>query len=532
MCQSSTTRRLTGAAAATLVWLLAAGPIPAQPLAQGVTVTPDWRRIGNAAVDVSLTSVATGPVDRVWYSESGDRLLARTQSGNVFVTRDWETWAAAAGESEPLPAQAPDAPAAVTPEEGASVRVARGSPTILYALGRAVHRSDDGGLNWTNLTEYRRQSILGDGLGDLAVSPRDDDEIVVAGRYGIWRSVDGGLSWSGLNDLLPNLPVQRLLGLPGRGRGTRVLLDGIGEAEWAPGEKHAWRPVSENELGRELQLRRSLSATLGARILAVAASGDYLYAGSAGAGRLWASSDRGLSWRSFTLPGAGPVERIFALPGNPRVALAALGTGSEPADRAAHVLRTTNGGIFWDDLTANLPDVAAHGITADAATGGVYVATDGGVFFTVADLLGAAPATDWTSLSAGLPSAAAEDVRLDGEANQLYVAVEGEGVFAAQAPHRSLAPAVVNAADLHARAASPGVLLSVLGGKVRAARAGQLDVPVLAAGDVESQIQVPFEVKGSASRPLTETGRPGASRSGSRCWRLRRRSLWIMTARR
>src|SRR6266478_5996584 len=40
----------------------------------------DWRHIGNSAVELSLPSVATGPVDRVWYSEDGSAF--GTESGN------------------------------------------------------------------------------------------------------------------------------------------------------------------------------------------------------------------------------------------------------------------------------------------------------------------------------------------------------------------------------------------------------------------------------------------------------------------
>ncbi len=47
---------------------------------------PEWRHIGNAAIDESLASVATGPVNRVWYSENGARLYARTASGSIFFT--------------------------------------------------------------------------------------------------------------------------------------------------------------------------------------------------------------------------------------------------------------------------------------------------------------------------------------------------------------------------------------------------------------------------------------------------------------
>ncbi len=60
-----------------------------------------------------------------------------------------------------------------------------------------------------------------------------------------------------------------------------------------------------------------------------------------------------------------------------------------------------NGGGFWDDITANLPETAAaHGVTADRASGAIYVATDAGVFFTATDLGSAGRPGSWTLLSA------------------------------------------------------------------------------------------------------------------------------------
>jgi uncharacterized protein (TIGR03437 family) len=175
------------------------------------------------------------------------------------------------------------------------------------------------------------------------------------------------------------------------------------------------------------------------------------------------------------------------------VALAALG-----GEKGPHVLRTTNSGNFWDPLDGNLPEAPAHGVTADRAAGAVYVATDKGVFLTRVDLENASrpDSVAWVSLSDRLPAAAATDVRLDPAGVQLYAALDGHGVYAAAAPHRSRNLRIVNAADFSTRAAAPGSLVSVIGGRVNAARGGNLDYPVLAASDEESQIQVPFEAVG------------------------------------
>jgi uncharacterized protein (TIGR03437 family) len=111
----------------------------------------------------------------------------------------------------------------------------------------------------------------------------------------------------------------------------------------------------------------------------------------------------------------------------------------------------------------------------------------------------------WTNLTAGLPAVPANDVLLDPAGVQLYTALEGYGVYTLAAPHRSRSLRIVNAADFTTRAAAPGSLLSVIGGRVSAARAGGLSYPVLAASDNESQIQVPFQAAGPNVNLTLET---------------------------
>jgi uncharacterized protein (TIGR03437 family) len=510
MCHSSTTGNTSQAARLLLVLLAGVVSAFAQGNVSARIAAPDWRPIGGTAFDASLASLATGQIERVWF-DGGDRLYARTASGRTFLTEDRERWQAVSASPDPEENREYASLAAGLPEAGAKVSASSSSAATIYALGNAVYRSEDGGRSWFNLTDFRSESIIGDGLKDLAVSPNNDDEIVAAGRFGVWRSADGGYSWSGLNDSLPNLPVRHLAAAPEQGRGMRLLLEGLGEYEWSPGEKTAWRATGANSLSAETETLMARSAAVGEPLTAVASEGNYLYAG-ADSGRLWASSDGGGTWRSFQVDGAGTVAAIHVVSGSPAVALAVFGPGSSEDSVSIRVLKTTNAGLFWDDLTADLPDAAAHGITADPASGSVYVATDAGLFFTTADLRGASTAANWTHVTGNLTDEPVQDVRLDAAANQLYVAVRGEGVYAAMAPHRLLLPSIVSAADMQARAAAPGGLLSVLGRSVQTASADSLDVPILAASDGESQIQVPFEVAGSAlSLALTTTVVAGES---------------------
>lgn len=437
-------------------------------------------------MELRLAGPATGPVERVWFAPGGGVLYARTASGAVFATADYETWSPAAGAAEP-PAADP-ATAARLPEASARVLASPNSPNQIFGLGRHLYRSEDGGHTWNDLTGFGSQSVIGDGVTSVAVSPADADQLVAANNFGVWRSLDGGLSWSALNQDLPNLPVRRILSTVTGTTGTIVEAESLGALELPPSGS-LWEPVADRT--SDARLRALYTSRLQTEITAVGQSGSTVYAGSAD-GRLWVSLDGG---RTFSAPpwasGGGRVERIFADPVEPRVALAAL-SGAGP-----HVLRTTNSGGFWDTLDFNLPNRPAHSVTADRATGAVYVATDAGVFYGVADLENpSANAVNWINLSARLPAARAYDVRLDAAGVQLYAALDGYGVYATAAPHRARAPRIVNAADFSTRPAAPGSLLSVVGAEVSRATGGNLNFPVLAAAEGESQVQVPFEAAG------------------------------------
>lgn len=450
---------------------------------------PDWRKIGTAGVDLMLSSPATGPVDRVWYAADGSLLYARTPAGKVFQTGDFENWKPAGNAPAPPPVWR--AGAVRLPEAGAQVIAVSDNATRIWALGRQLSRSDDGGRSWTNLTAYGAQSVIGPGQRSIAVSPADPDQIAIANDFGVWRSMDGGMSWSGLNQSLPNLAVRRIVATPTGAAGARVLVDRFGVLELPHGGT-VWRPAP-NVLADEDASKRAYSATLGAAVTAVGRSGDVVFAGS-GDGRIWMSQDGGATFQPTNTPrsSTGRVERLFVnAQGSRVVALAALSGGG------ARVLRTTNAGEFWDVLDSNLPAGSAYSVTADRAAGAVYLATDKGVFYGHADLEGASTnPVNWQNLSEQLPPVRATDVALDPSAVQLYIALDGYGVYAAPAPHRRGSPQIVNAADFSTRPAAPGSLLSVVGVGVSAATGGGLNYPVLANPLGESQIQVPFEAVG------------------------------------
>jgi uncharacterized protein (TIGR03437 family) len=480
----------------------------------GATNTITWRRIGNALIDRSLAGLATGPVDRVWYSADGSQLTIRTSSGNTFTTSDFETWQPASLAPPPYPPPLPIS--GRLPEADAQTRAATAGSSRTYAFAKFVYSSENGGASWDNLTAYRNTSLIGGGLRDLAVSPANDQEATVASSSGVFRTVDGGKSWSGLNQGLPNLPVAQLLSLPSGDQGTRLALPDASVIEWQPGQKQAWLASGNSDYVSQLALRQALSARERLNITALEQSGEMVYVGTFD-GQVRVSTDSGKTFLSFyTVPEGGAVERFWTDPKDPRIAVAVLAArpqNAPPSSPAVHVLRTVNGGAVWDDMTGNLPDAAVHGVTADRSSDAVYVASSRGVFYAAVNLETLGGAVSWTALS-GLPEAPAadvKDVKLDDGGNQLFAAIQGYGVYSTLAPHRFNDPRVVSTADFVARAAAPGSLISVAGApRVTSGQAlgqtGVMPVAVLASTDTETQIQIPFEARGSSLSLAVSSG--------------------------
>jgi uncharacterized protein (TIGR03437 family) len=417
---------------------------------------------------MGLAGAASGPVQSVWYSAGGQRLLAQTQSGRVFETSDFQHWTLNSTDAVP---PSPPKPAAVArPESGVQVGA---SGMRHYSVTQDNVYGADGDGSWVNLTGFNGQSIIGGGFSSLAVSPANPLDITAANGYGVWRSLDGGLSWQSLNDALPNLDARSLVG-----QRTLVLSDATLAAVTAG------RWTLADGLAPDSVLRESVAAKYGIAATAVVQSGSMIYAGTAD-GRMFVIPDEGAAPRLSQIAESASIDRIWVDATNSLAALAVAGS---------RLYRTTNGGIFWDPVTGTLQAGAIHGVTADSSAGVVYAATDAGVFSGRLSLNAAdgVPAK-WTAVQGNLPIAAAWDARLNQDGT-LTVLLNGYGVFETPAPHRAPAPKIVNGADLSDRAAAPGSLISVLGANVKQASTGRNLYPVLLATDQSSQLQVPFEV--------------------------------------
>lgn len=416
----------------------------------------NWRPIGNTSIHHQTGDPATGPLIRVWFTSNSIAVV--TKAGEVWEYSDGH-WKASSLE---------------IPEEQ-QLR----SGSLECRVDQDAFCSEDNGLTWENLTSLNGSSILGAPLSNIAVSPSNPDEIAVVGPEGVWHSLDRGTTWAGLNQGLPNLNIKKILELPAGINGMRIATE-ESVLEWQPGQKLGWIPVAAAlpENGAVSETRH-----------------NYTYIGFAD-GKILAI--RNGVHRTLSRPTEAPIRSFWIHPDDASFAIAVAGT---------QIFRTFNGGSFWDDITGSLHAGELHGIAADALSKSIYVAGDLGVFWGVFTFQTFGTITKWQNLAAPVQFRKAQDVRLNSSANQLYIALDGYGVFAARAPHRSLYPSFVNAADSSNRSAAPGSLMSIVGQPVTAARTGQFSVPVLAASENESQIQIPFEATGNVLPLQLETNR-------------------------
>jgi uncharacterized protein (TIGR03437 family) len=419
-------------------------------------------------------------VERVWYTDQG-ALRIRTSLKGHWESQDLQAWQALTGIVVIPPTYQDYAP--VLPEENAQVRRAPSDSRRMYAFGRFVYRSEDDGRHWENVTEFKKISIVGDGLKDLAINPRKADEITVASEAGVFRSIDGGKMWHGMNEDLLNLPGARILSAPLDGHGPQIAVSGRA-FEWYPGELRAWEPALIPSYADEMAQR----SAEGSQTTAFAQSpvNGYRYFGDA-SGMIQVRFNGGQIMTGPETPGR--VNAFWVDAQDPRFALAVFESGA--------VMHTINGGNYWAPIKGDLPTSPVNAVAVDRASNTIYVATDGGVFQAAYRLDTMSGPAQWGKIE-GLPAGAVTGVALDIEKTQLWVALEGTGLYRTLAPHRLKDPLVVNAADRRARAIAPGSQVTVIGMPVVSANVDGVDAPVLNTTEVEAQIQIPYSVTGSS----------------------------------
>ena len=96
-------------------------------------------------------------------------------------------------------------------------------------------------------------------------------------------------------------------------------------------------------------------------------------------------------------------------------------SGYHGGNHTPYVLRSTDGGTTWQDLSGNLPQAPVNDLIL--VNGRTYVATDLGVFTAVAGT------SQWYQVGSGLPLAPVNDLRYNAKSHTLFAGTFGRGVW-------------------------------------------------------------------------------------------------------
>lgn len=140
--------------------------------------------------------------------------------------------------------------------------------------------------------------------------------------------------------------------------------------------------------------------------------------------RLWKTIDLGSNWTQLTDPDLPQrwVTRVAVDPTNANIVYATY-SGFRNGDNTAHILRSTDGGTNWNDISGNLPGAPTQDVVIHPTGSPIIVASDVGVF--VAN----AGSALWSQLGSGLPLAPVNDIRYHAPSNTVYAATYGRGIW-------------------------------------------------------------------------------------------------------
>ncbi len=263
----------------------------------------------------------------------------------------------------------------------------------------------------------------GDGFY-VIVDPIDNDFIYLEFQRGnIFRSTDGGFSFEWAQ-----------FGIEEDDRknwNTPIVMDKNNTSILYTGTNHLYRStdraVSWDQISPDLTDGEHPSGASGYGTITTIdvseSDPNFIYIGTDD-GNVQMTPNGGLTWSNIS---AGLPERyVSRVSVDPNDALTCYVTlsGYRYVDYQPHVLKTTDGGQTWIDVSGNLPEVPANDIIIDPANEGtLYLASDLGVWVSYND------GENWNILGMGLPNTVVCDLRLHEPTRTLLAGTYGRSFY-------------------------------------------------------------------------------------------------------
>ena len=275
-------------------------------------------------------------------------------------------------------------------------------------------------------------ALCGDGLQTL-ISPADAGVVYGCSQYGSCsRGTAGGVAAQSMSTTSQRrgwwVPVQFDPSNPS------VMYYGGNILNRSTNGGANWTAISPDLTTEPDQLDPNPGYRIFGTITTVAAAksdGKVIYVGTDD-GLLWRTTDLGASWTRLEdpddpitpeneddLPDTW-VTRVAVDPSNADVAYATF-SGFRGGDATPHVVKTTDGGATWTNISGNLPAAPVNDVVVIPG-GRLAVATDVGAFLT------SDGGATWLSVGTNLPSVPILDLRYHEGTNTLTAATFGHGI--------------------------------------------------------------------------------------------------------
>jgi len=292
------------------------------------------------------------------------------------------------------------------------------NPAKVYCGGSGfgVFESDGSGTNWTDLTNGFTSK---GGVGALAVSAFDNDNILVGTSASVFRSADAGQSWSEGNSGLNYTHIAALAIDPVNSQVIFAGTMGGGVSISRDGGK-TWQAANN---GIDCH---SIDA-----IAVDPVSTNIVYIGST-FGQIYKSTNSGANWTKVFYPepgNKGAPHAIVIDPDNTNIVYAGMardGQGQFSHINPRGIFKSADAGATWDESTTGLTNRDVRALVIDPTnTNTLYAGTVGsGVFKTING------AAFWSSSNSGLTNSDIRALALDAtNTHIIYAGTNGGGVF-------------------------------------------------------------------------------------------------------
>jgi PKD repeat protein len=262
--------------------------------------------------------------------------------------------------------------------------------------------------NGTNLLEGGSWThVLGaDGMKCL-IDPDDAQTLYACIQYGdIYKSTNGGASFDWSSS-----------GITEDGAWTTpYIMSPVNNDVLIAGYENVWRSNDGADTWSPI------STTINQQLRSVAmgmTSPNTIYAASYT--DIFRTTNGGSDWDnvSIGLPGAA-ITSILVHPFDAQLVWVTFSGFSE----GEKVYQTLDGGDSWMNVSDNLPNIPVNCIALDSSNDdGLYVGTDGGIFYTDNDL------AHWEPFNEGLPNVIVNEIEVHSSSESVYAATFGRGIW-------------------------------------------------------------------------------------------------------